>query len=54
MNDALRRIEEQAKLALQEEPVKGIGDFPLGMVGLSHTKLRLGNIIAIARVAQRG
>ena len=50
---AYERIEEQAMAALREEPIRGLEHEPLGLMGLSHTKLRLGNIIAIARNAKR-
>jgi hypothetical protein len=51
--DALERIIEQAQLALRDEPIRGLEDTPLGAFGLSIKEMRLGNIIAIARVAQR-
>lgn len=47
----LERVLEQAEKALRDEPVRGLEDYPLGLLGLTHQELRLGNIIAISRVA---
>jgi hypothetical protein len=47
----LERIIEQAQKALRGEPVEALSDFSLGLYGLTHTDIRLGNIIAIARRA---
>jgi hypothetical protein len=50
---AYERIIDQAQKAISREPVPGLEDLSLGLFGLTHVDLRLGNIIAIARVAER-
>ena len=51
--NALERIIDQAEKALRDEPVESLRDLPLGAFGLTHREIRLGNIISIAREAQR-
>jgi len=49
MEQAFERIIEQAEK--RDIPPRGLEDFPLGLVGLSPRKVRMGNIVAIAKVA---
>lgn len=51
--DVYERIIEQAQKARDDEPIDSLRDIPLGMYGLTHQQVRLGNIIAIATVAHR-
>lgn len=49
--DTLKRILSQAEKALADEPVECLEDAPLGLYDLTHREVRIGNIIAMARVA---
>jgi len=52
MDKAFKRIVQQAQLGLQDKPVKGLENEPLGLYGLTLKQLRMGNIEAIAKAAR--